>query len=230
MFPRKRKLSKEDSKKLVTFINPKSHISEEFRSLRSNIQFSIIDDSISTIMVTSAGPGEGKSTISTNIAIVFAVQGKKVLLVDADLRRPSLHETFQVSNKNGLTTYFTRRNISLNQLIFTTPQTNLDFLPTGVLPPNPSELLSSIKMDELIEELRQTYDLIIFDVPPIIAVTDAQIIASKTDGTIFVVRNNATEKQKLVKSKKILEHAKAPILGVVFNDKKRGKESHYGYS
>lgn len=230
MFHKKRRADTSLSKKLVTLRNPRSLISEEFRSLRSNIQFSSISDIVSTIMVTSAGPGEGKSTIAANLAIVFAIQKKKVLLVDADLRNPSLHQTFHVPNHRGLTTFFTDELIPINDIIYATPQKNVHFIPTGILPPNPSELLASPQMDRLIQRFQENYDLILFDAPPIIKVTDAQILASKTDGTLFVVRNNVTEKKSIIKTKALLEHAQANVLGVVFNDKKRGKETPYGYA
>lgn len=230
MFRTKNKRSSSDSKKLVAFENPHSTIAEEFRSLRSNIQFSNIHRKIQTIMVTSASPNEGKSTIVANLALAYAIQKKKVLLVDADLRNPSLHKTFHVPNHRGLTTFFTEESIPINEIAYTTPQKNLFFISSGILPPNPSELLASPQMDNLIIRFQENFDLILFDTPPTIKVTDAQILASKTEGTIYVVRKDVTERKNILKTKALLEHAQANIIGVVFNDKKQRAELPYGYS
>lgn len=230
MFHTKSKRSKKYSKSLATLSNPNSSISEEFRLLRSNIQFSNLNGEIQTIMVTSAAPNEGKSTIVANLAIIFAMQKKKVLLVDADLRNPSLHKTFHVPNHRGLTTFFTDEEIPLEEITYTTSQNNLYFIPSGILPPNPSELLASSQMDDLITRFQENFDFILFDTPPTIKVTDAQILASKTNGTIYVVRNNVTERKNILRTKALLEHAHANIIGVVFNDKKQRSELPYGYS
>lgn len=231
MFPKKRIKFSERTGNLVTIFRPYSPIAEEFRSIRSNIQFQTIDQSFSSLMVTSAAPGEGKSTMAANIAAVFAAQGKKVLLIDADLRNPSLHFFFNCSNREGLTTLLSEDPDSTDGLIHRTYQRNLFFLPTGTLPPNPSELLSSSKMDDWMVLLEAEFDLVIYDLPPIVTVTDAQIMAGKTDGTIFVVRNNVTDRKTMMKAKQLLELAQANVIGVLFNGKKKERKNQdvYGY-
>lgn len=215
---------------LISLKNPQSVTSEEFKSIRSNIQFSMIDSHFSSISVTSSEPGEGKSFVSTNIAIVFATQGLNVLLVDTDLRKPSLYRLFQVTNKKGTTTLLRHPHIPLEKVIYPTSQENLSFLPSGPIPPNPSELLNSSRMEHLMDKLREVYDLVIYDLPPIVTVTDAQVMAGKTDGTIFVVRNGVTERASMRKAKHLLEHANANVIGTVFNGRKRKKRNRdYAY-
>lgn len=214
---------------LITLTNANVMISEEFRSLRTNIQFSMINKSLRSLMVTSAEPGEGKSTIAANVAIVFASQGQKVLLIDADMRNPNLNKIFRVPNHRGLSTLLKNEELTLQAVSYSTPQKNLSLLTSGALPVNPSELLASSRMERLIEILKAEFDLLIFDLPPIIAVTDAQVLANKTDGTIFVVRRGVAEKKNLLKAKLLLEHAHANVIGIVFNGKKRLKRKGYGY-
>ncbi|WP_407389455.1 CpsD/CapB family tyrosine-protein kinase, partial [Carnobacterium jeotgali] len=161
MFEKRITEQKSEQKNLITLVDPSSAISEEFRTLRTNIQFSMIDKELKTLMVTSSKQGEGKSTIAANLAVVFASQGKKVLLVDADMRKPSLHKLFKVRNQQGLTSILTTNNRQLTNLLHKTNQENLDLLTSGILPPNPSELLASQRMSQFIETVKQEYDLII---------------------------------------------------------------------
>nr|WP_081412780.1 CpsD/CapB family tyrosine-protein kinase [Fictibacillus gelatini] len=205
-----------------------SPISEQYRTIRTNIQFSSVDGEFKTLMVTSAGPSEGKSTTAANIAVVFAQQGKSVLLVDADLRKPTVHYTFQVSNIFGLTNVLTRQK-SLKEAIQPTNVPDLDVLPSGPIPPNPSELLNSKTMDAVLEEMIAEYDYIIFDTPPVLAVTDAQVLSHRCDGTLLVVTSGRTGKDPAVKAKELLQTAGAKIVGVVLNGKEMGKQSYYYY-
>src|SRR5690606_27467832 len=190
------KLKKVDFKRnrLIAKTAPKSPITEQYRTIRTNIQFSAVDTPIRSLMVTSAGPSEGKSTTASNLAVVFAQQGKKVLIVDADLRRPTLHFTFGFTNTIGLTNVLTRQ-IHINESIRTTDVENLYFMPSGPIPPNPAELLGSATMDQLISDLYEMFDLVIFDVPPVLAVADAQVLGNQVDATILVVSSGLTERE-----------------------------------
>lgn len=229
MFKQKKTHHQEQVNSLITVVKPSSVISEEFRTLRTNIQFSMVDKKFATLMFTSASPGEGKTTVASNVAVVFASQGKKVLLIDADMRNPSVHKLFNLLNYKGLTNLLTEDKASIQDIVHQTEINNLSVLTCGVIPPNPSELLASNRMNQLMERLKEHFDLILFDLPPIIAVTDAQIMANKTDGTIFVIRNGVAEKNNLYKAKELLEHVHAKVIGVVYNDKKRSTDAAYHY-
>ena len=215
---------------LISASKQSSMISEQYRTVRSNIQFSSFDQDIKTIVVTSAGPEEGKSTVSANLAIVFANSGKKTLLIDADLRKPSVESTFRsTSYSDGLTNLLKKRNESAFVFIHETNIAHLWTMTRGPKPHHPSELLESSRMNEIIDELSVNFDLIIFDLPPVVPVTDAQILASKTDGTIIVVRERKTLKQELFKAKELLTIAQANILGIVYNGVKKSKDINYYY-
>lgn len=218
----------ENSRKLIAKYNPKSPISEQYRTIRTNIQFSAVDQDIRSIIVTSSGPGEGKSTTAGNMAVVFAQQGKKVLLIDADLRKPTVHYTFNLLNNSGLTAVLTKR-MELIDAVIQTDEQNLFVLPSGPVPPNPSELLASKSMDGLVNQCLEQFDMIIMDTPPILSVTDAQILANKCDGTILVVSSGKTETDKAIKAKELLDSVNANILGVVLNNKKMEKNDQYYY-
>jgi capsular exopolysaccharide synthesis family protein len=218
-----------EGKSLITIKDPSSFISEEFRTLRTNIQFSMIDKELKTLMVTSAKQGEGKSTIAANLAVVFASQGDKVLLVDADMRNPSLHKLFKVRNQQGLTSILTTKNKQLKDLVHKTDQENLVMLTSGIIPPNPSELLASQRMTQFIETVKIDYDLIIFDLPPINIVTDAQVMGNKADGTVFVIRKEVADLSDILKAKELLNLVHANVIGAIFNSKERVKGLKYGY-
>ncbi|EEK86694.1 Tyrosine-protein kinase ywqD [Bacillus cereus m1550] len=181
-----------------------------------------------SLLVTSANPSEGKTTTTANMAVVFAQQGKKVLLIDADMRKPAMHQMFQVDNIFGLTNVLTHSE-RLEKCVQTTSIDNLSFLACGPIPPNPAELLGSKSMKELLGQAYSMYDLVIFDMPPILAVTDAQIMANVCDASILVVRSESTEKETAVKAKGLLESAKGKLLGVVLNDREREQGLYYYY-
>jgi protein-tyrosine kinase len=224
-----RKATKElKERSLVSHFNPKSPISEQYRTVRTNIQFSSIDQEYRTIMVTSTGPGEGKSTTIANLGVVMAQQDKKVLLIDADMRKPTVHYTFQVTNTRGLTNVLTRQ-LELLDSIQATEVTNLHVLTCGPVPPNPSELLASKAMDTLVAAALEEYDVILFDTPPVLAVTDAQVLANRCDGVVLVVSSGRTEIEMVIKSKELLEAAKAKLLGVILNRKKIKEGQYYYY-
>ena len=223
---KKNQLKKE--RPLITDINPKSPISESYRTLRTNIEFSSIDETIQVIMCTSSGPSEGKSTTGTNIAVVSAQSEKKTLIIDADLRKPTMHHTFGLSNRQGLTNILSSQG-TWKELIKETRIKNLYLLPAGPIPPNPSEILASKRMTALLDELRKEFDMIIIDTPPALAVTDAQIVASKVDGVILVVDSGNVKREAAMKMKSNIEHVGAKILGVVINNVERTSDEYYYY-
>ncbi len=202
--------------RLITHLDPKSPVSEAYRSLRTNIQFSHVDEKIGAVLVTSSGPKEGKSTTSANLVIAMAQSGKKVVLIDADLRRPVVHSIFGLEKDEGLTNYL-MDDISFEQMIKPSIMENLYIIPSGVLPPNPSELLASEKMKALLEKLREEFDFILFDTPPIIAVTDAAILSTIVDGAILVVSSGHTNYDALVRAKSLLDAVNTRILGALLN-------------
>lgn len=232
MKPLSRKLKKSigdlTQRSLITHRNPKSPIAEQYRTIRTNIQFSSIDKELKTLMITSSGPGEGKSTTVANLAVVLAQQEKRVLLIDTDLRKPTVHYTFKVSNIYGVTSILTRQT-TLRDTIVSSKIPNLDVLPSGPIPPNPSELINSKSMNDLIEEASRMYDYVLFDTPPLIAVTDGQLLAHHVDGVILVVSSGKTEIESATKAKELLENANAKIIGAVLNEKAARKEKYYYY-
>lgn len=230
MFGRKdnKKRLLDSKRKLVTKYNPKSPISEQYRTIRTNILYSSIDEEIRSLMVTSSGPGEGKSTTTANLAVVFAQQGKTVLLVDADLRKPTVHYTFKLTNTTGLTSVLTNQ-IDLLEAVNKTDEDNLYVLTSGPIPPNPSELLGSKSMEKFMKKVLEEFDLVIFDTPPVLAVTDAQILGNICQGSIVVVSSGKTEKESVLKTKELLLATNVSVLGVVLNNKKSDKNSNYYY-
>jgi len=214
---------------VVVADNPTSIVSEQFRTIRTNIQFSMVDRNLKTISVTSAAPASGKTTNAANLAGAFAAQDQKVLLVDTDMRKPSIHKVFRTKNYPGLTNLLTDRSIELKEVIRDSYVDNLDFLTCGVIPPNPSELIDSQRMEELIEEMETHYDLVIFDNPPLLAVTDAQIMATKVDGTIVIVPQSEVTKEELDEAKDLLDKVNANVLGSVLNKVDADADTYYYY-
>lgn len=213
---------------LITNLNPRSPISEQYRTIRTNLQFSSVDESLQTILVTSAGPSEGKSMTTANLAVVYAQQGKKVLLIDGDLRKPTIHYTFRLDNLKGLSNVLVG-DTPLMDAISLSEVDNLDLISCGPIPPNPSELLGSNRMDQMVQEARKMYDIIIFDTPPVLAVADAQILANICDGSILVVRSKRTVNEAAAKAIEQLQSAKAKILGAVLNDRNKKEANYYYY-
>jgi capsular exopolysaccharide synthesis family protein len=213
---------------LITELNPKSPISEGYRMLRTNIEFSTINQKLQIIMVTSSKPSEGKSTTCANMAVAFAQANKKVLLIDADLRKPSQHHIFGKSNRSGLTTALLNQ-LKLEDIIQFTNTDNLSIIQAGPTPPNPSELLSSSQMADLLKTARERYDMVIIDTPPIMSVTDAQIVATQSDGVVLVIDSGKVKKDIALKAKASLEHVKANLIGVVLNKINRNHSDIYSY-
>lgn len=209
--------------------DPKAITSEAFRTLRTNLMFTSPERELKTILITSVAPGDGKSTISANLAAAWAQSGARVVLVCCDLRRPVTHTIFGVRNNGGLSGYLSGR-AALDEIIVQTSVRGLDLIPSGPIPPNPAELLQSKAMRECLVELRDRYDIVICDGAPVIAVTDAAIVASQTDGTVLVLDVDDNTREAAVQAKELLERAKANILGVVLNKvKPEHRTSMYYY-
>lgn len=206
---------------------PKSITAEAYRTLRTNIQYSSFDKEVRVIVVTSSEAGEGKSTTAGNLAISFSQAQKKTIMIDCDLRKPSLHKKFKISNMIGLSDLLKGRE-SLKEAVH---QYNnyLDILTSGKVPPNPSEMLGSHSMENLIERLKEEYDIIIIDSAPLQAVTDAQILSRKADGTILVVRAEKTKRDSVMQAKELLQKVDANILGVVLNGVENIRKKYYYY-
>lgn len=213
---------------VITYTDPKSPISEAYRVLRTNIQYSGIDKPLKSIVVTSSKPMEGKTTTVINLAVAFAQAGKRVLLIDSDLRKPKIHKIFMISNKTGLTNLIAAHD-DFTKYIRLCEIPNLEILPSGTIPPNPSELLSSNSLLQFIHEVSEVYDIILLDAPPVGSVTDAAIISAFVDGTILVANSGHIEIEALKRSKELLDKVNANILGVVLNNLDKHAGGNYYY-
>lgn len=213
---------------LAAYNNPKSPIAEAYRLIRTNIEFSNIDNNIKTILITSAQQNEGKSTVISNLATTFAsLEHKRVLIMDCDLRNPSIHKMFKISNLYGLTDVLTGQK-NIDKCIEKTKIEGLDILKVGKIPPNPSEILQSKRMRDFMDVIKQHYDYIFIDSPPIGLVTDAGILAQYADGTILLVGANEANIEATKIAKERLEGVNANILGAILN-KFEADSSSYGY-
>ncbi|MGL4990057.1 MAG: CpsD/CapB family tyrosine-protein kinase [Sarcina sp.] len=206
---------------------PKSIVSETYRTLRTNIQYSSFDEELKTLVITSSKPQEGKSLTAGNLALSLAQDNKKVILVDCDLRKPSIHKNFSLSNKDGLTEVILGRK-DVDEVV-TEYKPMLHILTAGKVPPNPSEMLGSETMKILIEDLKERYDYVIIDTPPVLAVTDSQILSTIADGVLFVVRAGHTKKEQVIHAKNELDKVKAPLIGTVLNDLDIKNSDYYYY-
>ena len=207
---------------------PDSPHAESYRVLRTNVLFSRKEQGFRTMTVVSGGAGEGKSTTIFNLATTFAQQGSRVLLVDSDLRRPSLHKILGVANNLGLTNYLLKQN-SIDEVIQTTPVASLDFLPSGKLPSSSIGILNSVQMRAFIEEAKSRYDFVFFDSPPIMGVSDASILASEVDMAILVVQYRKYPQQMTLRAKQMVEKVGGRLLGVVLNNINISQDSYYYY-
>lgn len=219
---------KPEPAKLICLYDPQSPIAEAYRTLRTNIQYAGVNKEIKSLMVTSAGPEEGKTTTIANLAVAVAQTDKKVLLIDGDLRKPNIHRSFQVSNRVGLTNLLIRQ-AQLDYVIQKMPGIELYLLTSGPVPPNPAELLGSQRMKELLEELKAQYDMVLIDTPPLLAVTDAQLLASYVDGVLLVLGSGKVLRDHAKKAKALLDHVGANVVGAVLNKKQMDSESYYYY-
>jgi capsular exopolysaccharide synthesis family protein len=204
--------------KLITLTDPRNPVVEAFRTLRTNLEFSSLDHPVKTLVVTSPGDGEGKSTTLANLAVTTAQSERTVCLVDCDLRRPSLHQLFGLSNEVGLTSMIRDDSLRDAPPLQATPVPGLRVLTSGPLPPNPSELLGSRRMEEIIASLSRQSDIVLFDAPPITMVTDAAVLATKVDGVLLVVSAGHTRREHARRAKALLEKVNARLVGVVLNN------------
>jgi succinoglycan biosynthesis transport protein ExoP len=222
---------KTDSDRLITTINPFAAVSESYRLVRSNIQFAAADQLPRTLMLTSPGIGEGKSATVANLGIVMAQADFKTIIVDADLRRPALHKLFKLSNSQGLASLLSSSDsIEIEDVLQSTGIDNLKIIPSGPLPPNPSERLSSQRMVKLVEQLQTIADVIIFDTPPILAVTDAAVLANRLDGVILVVQARRTPRAAIKKAVQRLTQVRANLLGGILNQTPGKGGGYYDYA
>lgn len=203
--------------RLITHFKPKSPVSEAFRTLRTNIQFSSLDNEIKTIVVTSSEGSEGKSTVISNLAVAMVQSGKKVLIIDCDLRKPTLHKIFRMKNIIGFTNALIE-DLEMDKVIRDVQDVDgLKILTSGPIPPNPSEILNSTKSKNFIQKLKETFDVILIDAPPIGIVTDAAILSTYVDGIILVVSCGQTEIEAVKEAKVLLDRVNAPLIGTVLN-------------
>ena len=206
---------------------PKSIDAEAYRSLRSNIEYSSFDDEYRVIVVTSSVPGEGKSTTSGNLAIALAQSGNSVLLVDCDMRKPSIHKKFKISNAAGTAEILLRKK-SFEE-VANNYNENLTIITAGKIPPNPSEMLASRAMTAFIEEMKKEFKYIILDTPPLQAVTDAQVLSTKADGVLLVVRAGSTKREMVLNSVDLIKKVQGKVIGTVLNGVENKKNNYYYY-
>lgn len=202
---------------------------EAYRSLRTSIQYSGIDTELKSLVVTSSIPGEGKSTVAANLAKSFSEMNKKVLLIDADLRKPTIHKKLQLSNQVGLSDLIVQK-LNPSEVIQKV-EDQFDVLTAGKIPPNPAELVGSEKMSQLLSYLKGTYDYIIIDTPPVLSVTDPQLLALKADGTLMVIREGKARQKLILNAYKELKKLNINVIGSILNDcgQKMGGYSQYYY-
>lgn len=218
---------RERSGKPISQTNPRSPATEAYRAIRTNIQFASVVEDTKVILVTSTIPGEGKTATSCNLGVVTAAAGKKVLIIDADMRKPQVHQRFQVSNLFGLSSLLIRER-TLEECIVPTETSGLYVLTSGPIPPNPAEILSSRTFADLVASLRNQFDTIIIDSPPVLSVSDTLNVARVSDGVLFVVDAQKTHRQHVKKAVHAVSQFDTRILGVVLNRVKQ-KKSEYNY-
>lgn len=214
--------------KTINNLDAKSPIVEAYRGIRTSVEYSNLDNNLKVILLTSTQQNEGKSTIASNLAISFSnLQNKKILLIDCDLRNPSLHRIFEISNSKGIMNVL-KGDMNLDKAIYNKKGSSLDVLTTGAMPPNPDDVLGTEKMKSFIEGIREKYDYIFIDSPPIGIVSDAIILSQMSDGIIFVVSSGEVELDFAKLAKEKLENVDAKILGAILN-KYESKNADYGY-
>lgn len=213
---------------LITLTDPRSPASEAYRTLRTNLSFYSLDDPIRSLVVTSPAADEGKNTLVANLAVTMAQSGRRTLLVDCDLRRPSLHSLFELQNEPGLTNQILGEieEVPLQE----TGVDNLWLLASGPKPPNPADMLGTKRIDELITRLVEQYDIVLFDAPPVTAVTDAAILGVKVDGVLLVINAGKTRRDQAERAKELLEKANVRIIGAALANAPRdsGVGGYYG--
>lgn len=213
----------------IVIDQPRSSEFEAYRTIRANIQYSKIDHEIKTILITSTTPGEGKTVTATNLACAMAHADMKTLYIDADLRKPSGHNVFGLSNRYGLTSLLAGRN-QLPEVLQTTAYPGLSAITSGPIPPNPAELLGSNRMKGILQQLRELFDIVIIDSPPVLAVADPIVLGAQTDGCVLVLDTSMTKRDVALTAKMKLDKVNARMLGVIINNKKeKAKPCTYYY-
>jgi non-specific protein-tyrosine kinase len=213
--------------KLITLAEPRTAAAEAYRTLRTNLMFSSLQNPITTLLISSPAEDDGKSTVLANLAVTFAQGGHKTILVDSDLRRPSQHEIWHISNERGLTTMMLDSATLANPPLVDTSVENLQILPAGSLPAAPADILGSSRMDEVIGVLKARANYILFDSPPVLAVTDAALLGSKLDGVLLVARAGHTRREHAARAKEALERVHVRIVGAVLSNAPRERSSNY---
>ncbi|MDE2818952.1 MAG: CpsD/CapB family tyrosine-protein kinase [Chloroflexota bacterium] len=206
---------------LVTLSDPRSAAAEAFRSLRTNLMFSSVENPIQTLLVTSPARENQKSSALANLAVTFAQSGNRTILVDADLRQPKQHQIWGIDNARGLTSMMVDDSRFDDPPLSTTKVDNLQVLPTGELPPNPADLLSGKRMDEIVATLRERADYVLFDSPPVLAATDAALLGIKLDAALLVVRAGDTRRDHTAQARQALERVHVRIVGAVLTNAPR---------
>lgn len=215
-----------EGKKLIVSLNPKSPIAEQFRSVRTSIEFASVSNEMKVLVITSSEQNSGKSLISSNLALTFAQKGLRTLLIDADLRNPSIRNYFYLPKGKGLSNLI-KRNVSFQDAIYQTNEKNLFILPTGFVVPNPADLLGSSNMKDLIAKLRLHFDQIIIDTPPVLVATDAVLVSSLADGILLVIRSGKSNKHSVKRAIRSINQSATPIVGTILNDIKMSKDEYY---
>ncbi|TMT01284.1 CpsD/CapB family tyrosine-protein kinase [Apilactobacillus kunkeei] len=213
---------------LVSDLYPTSDIAEQFRTVMTNISFTNVNDNIKSLMITSGDPSEGKSTFGSNLAVTYAKQGRNVILVDADMRKPTAHKTFNLSNREGLSTILSGHSKIEDAIKYTTID-NLNVITSGPIPPNASTLLGNRRLEDIVHKYNQPNDLVIIDVPPVNTMTDASIVSTIVDGTIFVVPQGVAEKKRTKLAVEQLKKINANIIGAVMNMSEDDLTDNYYY-
>lgn len=227
-----KQLEQDYLKNLITKNDPKAPASEAFRELRTNLHYKSVDNELRTVVVTSPSLGDGKTVTAVNMAVTLAKSGKKVLIVDADLRKPKVHLYLGLDNQKGLTNLIKGdvNDKDIKSLVVSPDgMQNLSVVPSGPIPPNPAEILSSSKMQKLLESLKEGYDIVIIDTPPVGQVTDAAILAGIVDGTILVLASSQTRIEMAKRAKKALESVKSNVIGTVLTKLDTGRVKYYNY-
>ncbi|MDA8097346.1 MAG: CpsD/CapB family tyrosine-protein kinase [Clostridia bacterium] len=213
---------------LIAQKHPKSAAAEAYRTLRTNLGFAAPDHPARLIMATSAGPGDGKTSTMSNLAVVLAQTGQNVCLVDCDLRKPRIHKVFEIDNTRGLTNVLLQ-NAVLDEVIIPAETAGLFLFPSGPIPPNPAELIGSEKLKDLWPQLLERYDYVLVDAPPVLAVTDASLLAGQMDGVILIVKSGTSRVDMIQDAKAQLVKANSRILGVVLNQVRMSQKDYSYY-
>lgn len=217
------------SDKLVALYHQKSPATEAFRSIRTNLQFMSPDKELKVIMVTGAEAGVGKSTIAANLALTFSMTGEKSFLLDTDMRKPMLHKLFDLPNFQGLSSYLSGKEKDIDQLITECKHSGTYLMPSGPIPPNPSEMLDSKRMGKLLDKLRERKGITIIDAPPLLPVTDSVLLSQKIDGVVMVAAANETKTEVYKKGLDRLQKVNANVLGTVLNKIPVRGSAYYSY-